>query len=43
MLKIGQNSGKIANYPPNVQQRFASLVQVSSFFNVANCGLYAIR
>ena len=25
MLKIGQNSGKIANYPPNAQQRFAPL------------------
>ena len=25
MLKIGQNWGKIANYPPNIQQRFASL------------------
>ena len=25
MLKIGQNWGKIANYPPNAQQRFAPL------------------
>ena len=25
MLKIGQNWGKIANYPPNAQQRFALL------------------
>ena len=25
MLKIGQNRGKIANYPPNAQQRFAPL------------------
>ena len=24
-LKIGQNRGKIANYPPNAQQRFAPL------------------
>ena len=26
MLKIGQNWGKIANYPPNAQQRFAPLL-----------------
>ena len=26
MLKIGQNWGKIANYPPNAQQRLAPLV-----------------
>ena len=26
MLKIGQNWGKIANYPPNAQQRFALLI-----------------
>ena len=26
MLKIGQNWGKIANYPPNAQQRSAPLV-----------------
>ena len=25
MLKIGQNWAKIANYPPNAQQRFAPL------------------
>ena len=25
MLKIGQNWGKIANYPPNVRQRSAPL------------------
>ena len=25
MLKIGQNWGEIANYPPNAQQRFAPL------------------
>ena len=25
MLKIGQNWGKIANYPPNAQQRSAPL------------------
>ena len=25
MLKIGQNWGKIANYPPNAQQSFAPL------------------
>ena len=25
MLKIGQNWGKIANYPPNAQQRFELL------------------
>ena len=25
MLKIGQNWGKIANYPPNAQQKFAPL------------------
>ena len=25
MLKIGQNWGKIVNYPPNAQQRFALL------------------
>ena len=25
MLKIEQNRGKIANYPPNAQQRFAPL------------------
>ena len=25
MLKIGQNWGKIANYPPNAQQQFAPL------------------
>ena len=25
MLKIGQNWGKIANYPPNAQKRFAPL------------------
>ena len=25
MLKIEQNWGKIANYPPNTQQRFAPL------------------
>ena len=25
MLKIGQNWGKIANYPSNVEQRFAPL------------------
>ena len=27
MLKIGQNWGKTANYPPNAQQRSAPLVQ----------------
>ena len=26
MLKIGKNWGKIANYPPNAQQRSAPLV-----------------
>ena len=26
MLKIGQNWGKISNYPPNAQQRLAPLV-----------------
>ena len=26
MLKIGQNYGKIANYPPNAQQRSAPLL-----------------
>ena len=26
MLKIGQNWGKIANYPPNAQQRSAPLI-----------------
>ena len=26
MLKIGQNWGKIANYPPNAQQRSAPLL-----------------
>ena len=26
MLKIGKNWGKIANYPPNAQQKFAPLV-----------------
>ena len=26
MLKIGQNWGKIANCPPNAQQKFAPLV-----------------
>ena len=26
MLKIGQNWGKIANYSPNAQQRFAPLI-----------------
>ena len=25
MLKVGQNWGKITNYPPNAQQRFAPL------------------
>ena len=25
MLKIGQNWGKITNFPPNAQQRFAPL------------------
>ena len=25
MLKIGRNWGKIANYPPNTQQKFAPL------------------
>ena len=25
MLKIGQNWGKIANYPPNAQQRLGAL------------------
>ena len=25
MLKIGQNWGKVANYPPNAQQRSAPL------------------
>ena len=28
MLKIGQNWGKIANYPPNAQQRSAPLFTV---------------
>ena len=26
MLEIGQNWGKIANYPPNAQQRSAPLI-----------------
>ena len=26
MLKLGQNWGKIANYSPNAQQRFALLI-----------------
>ena len=30
MLKIGQNWGKIANYPPNAQQRSASLCPAHS-------------
>ena len=30
MLKIGQNRGKIANYPPNAQQRSASLLSTST-------------
>ena len=31
MLKIGQNRGKIANYPPNAQQRFAPLSSTIDF------------
>ena len=35
MLKIGQNWGKIANYPPppNAQQKLASLTVVFSYDN----------
>ena len=33
MLKIGQNWGKIANYPPNAQHRFAPL---SRRYNIAD-------
>ena len=29
MLKIGQNQGKIANYPPKAQQRSAPLLPIS--------------
>ena len=32
MLKKGQNWGKIANYPPNTQQRFAPLSEVVNVF-----------
>ena len=32
MLKIGQNWGKIANYPPNAQQRLAPLSQTINKF-----------
>ena len=31
MLKIGQNWGKIANHPPNAQQRSAPLPVVIGF------------
>ena len=31
MLKIGQNWGKIANYPPNAQQRSAPLLLIEFF------------
>ena len=31
MLKIGQNWGKIANYPPNAQQRSAPLYVEACF------------
>ena len=30
MLMIGQNWGKIANYPPNAQQRSVLLVRAQS-------------
>ena len=44
MLKIGQNWGKIANYPPNAQQRSAPLAvsttksQIPAEYIVLNCG-----
>ena len=31
MLKLGQNWGKIANYPPNGQQRFAPLITMTRY------------
>ena len=34
MLKIGQNWGKIANYPPNAQQRLAPLNPLTKFETV---------
>ena len=34
MLKIGQNFGKIANYPPYAQQRFAPLLHAVPFLKL---------
>ena len=33
MLKIGQNWDKIANYPPNAQQRSAILFETTTEIN----------
>ena len=38
MLKIVQNWGKIANYPPNAQQRSALLAEMNNY-GVAALGL----
>ena len=47
MLKIGQNWGKIANYPPNAQQRSAPLRTMHVMYNtIAELNLeynYSIR
>ena len=37
MLKIGQNWGKIANYPPNAQQRSAPLHLMQYYIHIKAC------
>ena len=43
MFKIGQNWGKIANYPPNAQQRSAPLLERQSYNTFSRSTKYAKR
>ena len=43
MLKIGQNWGKIENYPPNAQQRFAPLPLIDFILNKLKKDLMASK